>query len=69
MATSGHSDEDLTGEIKIKVGPHRGDRGPLLLHDVASSELSACEKEIGWPRLNHKNIDKFMFSLLRNDNP
>ena len=46
MAPCGYSNEDLTVEIKTKVGLSRGDRGPLIPCDVASSEPSDCLKEI-----------------------
>ena len=44
MAPCGHSDEDLTVEIKTKVGLRRGDRVLLLPRYVASFDLSDCLK-------------------------
>ena len=53
MAPCGHSDEDLTVEIKM-VGSRRGDRGPHLPRVVATYEQSDFLKGIGWSILNHK---------------
>ena len=54
MANCGRSDEDLMVELKQKVGPHHGDRGPLLPRVMVSSEPSDFLKESGRPILHRK---------------
>ena len=49
MTICGRSDEDQIAKIKERWSSLRGDRGPLLTCDIASSGLSKLSKLNGWP--------------------
>ena len=54
MVDCGLSDEDQTAKMKKRWSPRRGDRGPLLPCDVASSHPSDSLKENRRFNLNHE---------------